>query len=840
MPNYPDETARIQALERQLADAEAALERERRQTETERQGRERALRQADSLRKADKRKQPDKSAREVARLQRELDKVYASNTWRAGRVVWSLGTAPRRLSKTLRRQAPEQPPAQATVAATTSREAPSPRPAPSEIDYTLIEDTVMRRRYQDALDRQSFSDPTSPKNLVMTVYTDDLDEGRGDVYVAIGLGRYLERLGFEVVYRPQGRWYVLPEGTAAYMAMLDWVEPTRVPADITKVAWIRNRTEAWVGTSWLPAYDLVLCSSELTERQIRQVYAGRSAVLPLAVDAELFKPQGRDEDRGGVVATQNNWGTERVAHQYLRSLEIDFPLALYGQERGLAPELQPYVRGPVSFFSLPSLYSQAAVVVDDLLAQNAPFGNTNSRVFEALACGAVVLTNQTQGLDRTGLELAPVYRNAQDLKDLIGMGIDTSELRANVKLLRQTVLERHTYEARAAELAEHLDHMRSTIAGSQRTAPGIIGFYPDYRNNPYQEMLWCRLRNDGAIPVAIQDDFDAGPLLEALSGEKLFHLNWTAPILGPAQTQAARLARHRRFLEMLEALRAAGVPTVWTVHNIMPHECADPEAERQLRQEIADRVDLIHIMCEQTAELAAAHYVLPPGKVRVIPHPSYIDVYPNLIDENTARYELGIDPDELVYLFLGQIRHYKGVDLLLDAFDSVYRSRPRCRLIVAGEPGRFPGRPEIEQRARSHPGVISNLFTIADDDIQLFMNAADVVVLPYRDGLNSGAMMLAHSFARPVIVAASGCIPEEVDDTTGILFSWKDGDTALRQAMFEGERLRDASVRAAAYRRAQQRHYLDIAREFAELVDEARQLASARLNRSHSSTETTR
>lgn len=840
MSLYSDEAARIEALEQQLADAEAALERARTATESERRGRDRALRQADALRKADKPKKPDNAAREVKRLQRELDKVYASNTWRAGRAVWSLGTAPRRLVKSLRRRTAEQPPVQTTTAASPPAEASTPVLTPGEVDYVLVEDTVMRRRYQDALDRRSFSDSSSRKNIVMTVYTDDLDEGRGDVYVAIGLGRYLERLGYEVIYLPQDDWYDLPDGTTIYMAMLDWAEPARIAAGITKIAWIRNRTDAWTQTSWLPVYDMVFCSSELTERRVRQVYPGRTAVLPLAVDAELFQPQGWDEDRGGVVATQNNWGTERVAHQYLRVLELEFPLALYGQDRGIAPELQPHVHGPASFFSLPALYSQAAIVLDDLLAQNAPFGNTNSRLFEALACGAVVLTNQTRGLDDVGLELVPVYRSAAGLGDLIAAGLTTQELRTNVKLLQQTVLDNHTYEVRAAQLAMHLDQLESRSVVVGRTAPEIVGFYPDYRNNPYQEMMWSRLRDNGAIPIVIQDDFDPNSLLQADSTQKSFHLNWTAPILGPAKTEAARLARPRHFLGMLDSLREAGVPTVWTVHNVMPHECADPEAELRLRQEIADRVDLIHVMCEQTVAETARYYELPAGKVRVVPHPSYIDVYPNLIDASEARYELGIDPDELVYLFLGQIRHYKGVDLLFDAFNRIHRSRPRSRLIVAGEPGRFPGEPEIEQRARSHPGVISNLYAIADDDIQLYMNAADVVVLPYRTGLNSGTMMLAYSYARPVIVAATGCVPDDVDDTTGILFSWADGESALYRAMLEAERLCDDSVRSAAYLRAQERHYLDVAGEFAELVDEARDLAAERLRRSQRSTDTTR
>jgi hypothetical protein len=79
-----------------------------------------------------------------------------------------------------------------------------------------------------------------------------------------------------------------------------------------------------------------------------------------------------------------------------------------------------------------------------------------------------------------------------------------------------------------------------------------------------------------------------------------------------------------------------------------------------------------------------------------------------------------------------------------------------------------------------------------------------------------------------------------VDDTTGITFSWEDGSPALRRTMLGGERLRDEAIRAAAYRKAQQRHYLDISGEFAELVEQARNVAAARLGRRHRSTDTTR
>ena len=299
----------------------------------------------------------------------------------------------------------------------------------------------------------------------------------------------------------------------------------------------------------------------------------------------------------------------------------------------------------------------------------------------------------------------------------------------------------------------------------------------------------------------------------------VMHLNWTAPILGPGRNDAARRERYFAFLKGLDQLQAAGVPTIWTIHNVLPHECADPGLEAQLRQEIADRVDVIHVMCEATIDACAPHYEIPHSKVRVIPHPSYIDFYPNLIDRGLARDELRIDQDAFVYLHFGQVRPYKGVDLLLDAFDRLAPQHPDSRLLLAGAGGRFEGIEAIKQRARAHPQVAGNFNHVGDADVQLYMNAADVVVLPHRSALNSGALQLAYSFARPVVAPDTGCMAGLVDSTTGITFSPDGASTSLLNAMLEAHQLGPDHERAA-YARAAETHYLQISDQFAALVTE--------------------
>lgn len=50
------------------------------------------------------------------------------------------------------------------------------------------------------------------------------------------------------------------------------------------------------------------------------------------------------------------------------------------------------------------------------------------------------------------------------------------------------------------------------------------------------------------------------------------------------------------------------------------------------------------------------------------------------------------------------------------------------------------------------------------------MNAADIVVLPYRDILTSGCLLLAMSFGKAVIVHDIGCLSDTLDKNGGILY----------------------------------------------------------------------
>ena len=224
--------------------------------------------------------------------------------------------------------------------------------------------------------------------------------------------------------------------------------------------------------------------------------------------------------------------------------------------------------------------------------------------------------------------------------------------------------------------------------------------------------------------------------------------------------------------EAFDSFKEEGGKFAWTVHNVMPHESTFHDLEVHLRQELADRADLVHIMCEATVDEIGDLYRLPPDRTLVLPHSSYIGVYPDAADRQISRDRLGVDPEDVVVLALGGIRPYKGLDRLLEAFERAVRRERRLRLVVAGKTWPFAELDELSDAFRSHPRVIANFNEILPTDLQHFYKASDVAVIPQRVVLNSGALLLAYTFGLPVIAPRSGCVAELLDDRASMSSIW--------------------------------------------------------------------
>ncbi|GGF39078.1 hypothetical protein GCM10011519_10870 [Marmoricola endophyticus] len=330
------------------------------------------------------------------------------------------------------------------------------------------------------------------------------------------------------------------------------------------------------------------------------------------------------------------------------------------------------------------------------------------------------------------------------------LGLDADER-------RRTVRERHAWARRAEEIVRLVEAGRGR--GPAPRHP--VHFWPDYTSgNPIQSMMYAALGDVDAYPVAVP-----GTLADWLERRTpraqglVLHLHWTAPILQNCRSAVDALVALRRTLTALEGYVGAGGRMAWTIHNVLPHDVKWRWAELELAQWLADHAERVHVMAPVTVREARPFYVVDPARVVQVDLSSYEGVYPRWIGRQEARRRLGLEPHHRVLTAVGGIRAYKGLNRMLDVFAAMAAEDPDLRLLVAGQPS-GDGIEELRERCEADPRVVARFGFVADADLQVWMHAADLAVLPYRAILNSAAFTLAHTFGLPVVGPAAGGLLE--------------------------------------------------------------------------------
>ena len=119
---------------------------------------------------------------------------------------------------------------------------------------------------------------------------------------------------------------------------------------------------------------------------------------------------------------------------------------------------------PFFYAEIPKVYRGAKIVLDDATLSTQATGAMNSRVYDALAAGCLVLTNNRKGAEETFEGLLPVYGSKEELTEQVRHWLGNEEARkAKVEELRRFVLEKHTYDIRAAKLAELIQNSEFII-----------------------------------------------------------------------------------------------------------------------------------------------------------------------------------------------------------------------------------------------------------------------------------------------------------------------------------------------------------------------------------------
>lgn len=221
--------------------------------------------------------------------------------------------------------------------------------------------------------------------------------------------------------------------------------------------------------------------------------------------------------------------------------------------------------------------------------------------------------------------------------------------------------------------------------------------------------------------------------------------------------------------------KALGKKIVFTAHNV---NAAERDSKDSLLNRVTLRIqyglaDHILVHTEKMRRQLIEEFGVAKRTVTVIPFGINNSVPSTDLNRAEARRRLGIGQCERTILFFGNIRPYKGLEYLVDAFNQL--DAENYRLIIAGEAKKGTETYVRDiQRAIHQAGtgsrIIQKLEYISDEETELYFKAADVSVLPYTLVFQSGVLLLAYSFGLPVIATDVGSLAEDIiPGTTGLL-----------------------------------------------------------------------
>lgn len=301
--------------------------------------------------------------------------------------------------------------------------------------------------------------------------------------------------------------------------------------------------------------------------------------------------------------------------------------------------------------------------------------------------------------------------------------------------------------------------------------------------NPYVRLLQEALQEEGLV-CSVVDGISPRRVRSLQGTAGIWHLHWLE-LLYTSKSFAHSIRSLAIVLAGLVLAKHGGGKVVYTVHNVSPHEQRFPLLGRIANTILFALADALHVHDKQAKQAVVRAYPLIMSwynkcgkKIYIIPHGSYIGAYPDYCTREEARAHLGLDEQAFVYLFLGQVRRYKGIEDLVTAFGQLWDGK--CQLMIVGHVYDATYATELHKLIENQPGVRAKFEYVPDPEIQYFMKACDVCVLPYRDVTTSGAAILAFSFGKPVIAPALGGFLELVSEERGILYDPEKADGLLR------------------------------------------------------------
>jgi spore maturation protein CgeB/GT2 family glycosyltransferase len=330
-----------------------------------------------------------------------------------------------------------------------------------------------RKKYLESLYRADDFWAGSRLKVAFAVSEARFSTAKADFFTAYELGDELARqFGWQVYYLEQGdNWYDVADIDILVVMRDDYHlnELKNAKPTLIKIAWARNWFDRWLQRPWYRQYDLCLASSEKACAFMTENSTVESRLLRIGGnDRKFSEGKFQQQYKSDYCFTGSFFGQRRDIITRLQPDNLPFEFALFGHGWEAFKQFNSHYRGALGYGEMPHVYASTKILVDDANHVTKEWGATNSRVFDAIAAGVLVITNSELSSFECFDGLLPVYRSTSELEDILAYYLEhETERNELVAKLRNILKERHTYSKRGREF---FSHMEDFFVGAKKVA----------------------------------------------------------------------------------------------------------------------------------------------------------------------------------------------------------------------------------------------------------------------------------------------------------------------------------------------------------------------------------
>jgi spore maturation protein CgeB/GT2 family glycosyltransferase len=272
----------------------------------------------------------------------------------------------------------------------------------------------------------------------------------GDLHFAESLARELRRRGHRTLIQTLDEWEDEAGLTYDVVLHLKGLSHFHPKPGQFNVLWSISHPAGLTGEE-CDGYDLVAVASPLFAEQLRERTRTPVVILEQATDPWVMRPDPTSELAHELVYVANSRNVLRPIARDLLPTTRD--LAIWGTRWEGLIDTSQLVAEHLPNDELHRVYSSAGIVLNDHWNDMREHGYISNRIYDALACGALVLSDDVPGLTERFGDAVAVYRSAEELHELIERLLaDPAERRRRGEEGRAAVLAHHTFAHRIDEL----------------------------------------------------------------------------------------------------------------------------------------------------------------------------------------------------------------------------------------------------------------------------------------------------------------------------------------------------------------------------------------------------